>query len=339
MGIVIGLDVRRSQITFDWLDTISGEVACGQIRPATREGVRDWLEALPVREGDVALEATTGWRFVVEELERAGLRAHLAEPADTRALRGPKRRAKTDRQDARHLRDLLHQGRLPESWIPPTHIQEARTLIRLRQSLVEERTAWQQRIHAVAFHHGLPQERNVLAVERRKRLHDAVLPTAARRVIDVALRHIDAINTELKPLEAELTALARHQPACKALQQLYGVGWLLAFAFWAELGDVRRFGSSRQVVRFAGLDVTVWESANHRSPGKLSRQGSSVLRWAAYEAAQSAARAGSPDYNYYIQVKQRLGGSRAALAVSRKLLRRAYHILYALGDQALEQAA
>src|SRR5215218_216907 len=59
------------------------------------------------------LEATTGWRFVAEELERAGSAAHLAEPADTRALRGPKRRAKTDRTDAHHLRDLLLRGRCP----------------------------------------------------------------------------------------------------------------------------------------------------------------------------------------------------------------------------------
>lgn len=339
MGIVGGLDVHRSQITFDYLDVDTGQVTRGQIRPATREHLRSWLEAVPESEGDFALEATTGWRFVVEELERAGFRAHLAEPADTKALRGPKRRAKTDRQDARHLRELLHTGRLPESWIPPAHIQEARTLIRLRQALVEERTAWQQRMHAVAFHHGLPQERNLLAVERRERLQAAVLPPAGKRVIDVALRHIDRINTELTPLEAELTAMARRQPACKALQILYGVGWLLAFAFWAELGDVRRFRSARQVVRFAGLDVTVWESANHRAAGKLSRQGSSVLRWAAFEAAQSAARVGSPDHDYYVEVKNRLGGNRAALAVSRKLLRRAYHILYALGDQALEQAA
>lgn len=292
-----------------------------------------------MNDGDFALEVTTGWRFVVEELQRAGFRAHLAEPADTRALRGPKRRAKTDRQDARHLRELLHQGRLPESWIPPAHIQEARTLIRLRQALVEERTAWQQRIHSIAFHHGLPQERNVLAAERRQSLETAPLTSAARRVIEVALRHIDRINDELAPIETDLTACARRQPACKALQKMYGVGWLLAFAIWAELGDVRRFTSARQVVRFAGLDVTVWESADHRAAGKLSRQGSSILRWAAFEAAQCAARAGSPDYDYYTEVKDRLGGNRAALAVSRKLLRRAYHILHALGDQALEQAA
>ena len=65
------------------------------------------------------MEATTGWRFVVEELRRIGAVVHLAEPAETAGLRGPKKRAKGDRADARHLRELLMVKRLPESWIPP----------------------------------------------------------------------------------------------------------------------------------------------------------------------------------------------------------------------------
>ncbi len=54
------------------------------------------------QELEVALEATTGWRFVVEELQAVGARVHLAEPAQTSALRGNKKRPKTDRADARH---------------------------------------------------------------------------------------------------------------------------------------------------------------------------------------------------------------------------------------------
>jgi hypothetical protein len=49
----------------------------------------------------------------------------------------------------------------------------------------------------------------------------------------------------------------------------------------------------------------------------------------------SAARPSSPDHAYYLQVKQRLGGKRAALSVARKLAREAYHLLKELGDQAL----
>ena len=74
----------------------------------------------------MALEATTGWRLVVEELRRVGAGVHLAESAETSARKGNKRRAKTDRADARHLRELLMVDRLPESWIPPGRILDLR---------------------------------------------------------------------------------------------------------------------------------------------------------------------------------------------------------------------
>ena len=90
MAIVGGLDIHRRQITYDWIDTGSGETRRGQLGPATRLELRAWLTRFTGQQADFALEATTGWRFVAEELERAGFRAHLAEPADTRALRGPK---------------------------------------------------------------------------------------------------------------------------------------------------------------------------------------------------------------------------------------------------------
>src|SRR5207244_2733348 len=82
-----------------------------------------------------AVEGTPGWRFVAEELEAAGGRAVLAEPGETRALRGPKRRAKTDRAEARWLRELLERDELPRSWIPPAHLLELRCRVRLRQTL------------------------------------------------------------------------------------------------------------------------------------------------------------------------------------------------------------
>jgi transposase len=62
--------------------------------------------------------------------------AHLAEPVETRALRGRKRRAKTDREDARWLRELLADGRLPEAWIPPEHVRQWRSRARLRHTLI-----------------------------------------------------------------------------------------------------------------------------------------------------------------------------------------------------------
>ena len=156
MTVVMGLDQHRAQITADWLDTETGEVSRARVMPADRDGVRRFLSRFAGQQLEVALEATTGWRFVVEELQAVGAEAHLAEPAETSALRGNKQRAKTDRADARHLRELLMAGRLPESYIAPEHLLDLRARVRLRHSLVDQRGEWQQRIHAVLYHHGHP---------------------------------------------------------------------------------------------------------------------------------------------------------------------------------------
>src|SRR5499425_2989184 len=89
MPIVGGLDIHRKQITFDYLDTATGEVRRGQITPADRKHVRAWLARFAGR-GEVAfaLEGCTGWRYVAGELAAAGIAVHLAEPADTAAARG-----------------------------------------------------------------------------------------------------------------------------------------------------------------------------------------------------------------------------------------------------------
>ena len=91
--IVMGLDQHRAQITAEWIDAATGEIGRARVTPAHRESVRRFLGRFVGRELEVALEATTGWRFVVEELRAVGARAHLAEPAETSGLRGPKKRA------------------------------------------------------------------------------------------------------------------------------------------------------------------------------------------------------------------------------------------------------
>jgi transposase len=336
--IVMGLDQHRGQITAEWIDTATGEVSRARIAPAHREPVARFLARFSGADLEVALEATTGWRFVVEEIRAVGGRAHLAEPAETSARRGPKKRAKSDRADARHLRELLMLSRVPESWIAPDHILDLRARVRLRHTLSEQRGEWQQRIQAVLYHHGLPQRRQLMTGDGRAWLAEASLPATAREQVTVAVAMIDALDVQIAPIEKELRAYARRQAGCRALMTHYGIGELTAVTILAELGDCRRFSSSRHAVRYSGLDITVHQSDLRRAPGHLSRQGPPALRWALFEAAQVARRPTSPDRAYYTQAADRLGSNRACLAVARKLLKRSYHTLRELGEEALQPA-
>jgi transposase len=208
--------------------------------------------------------------------------------------------------------------------------------VRLRKTLIDERGAWQQRLQAQLFHQGVPAGLRPRTRAGREALARAELSPAGRELVALALRMIDAIDRELAPLDRQLCSFARRQPGCRALvARLYGVGPVCATAILAELGDARRFARSDDAVRHSGLDVTVYQSDEKRAPGHLSHEGPELLRWALFEAALSAARAGSPDHAYYLQVAERIDHNRACLSVARKLCRRAYHILRELGDEAL----
>jgi transposase len=338
--ILMGLDQHRAQITAEWVETATGEISRARVAPADRAGVRRFLARFGGRRLEVALEATTGWRFLVEELWLVGAVVHLAEPAETAALRGNKKRPKNDRADARHLRELLQAGRLPESWIPPDHILDLRARVRLRHTLIEQHTEWQQRIQSVLYHHGCPQRRRLMEGDGRDWLAAQPLPEAAREQITVSLAMTDALDVQIAPLTAQLREHARRQTGCKALiAASYGIGELCAVTILAELGDCTRFSSSREAVRYGGMDITVYQSDRHRAPGHLSRQGPPALRWALYEAAQRARFPNSPDRAWYLEAAERLGGNRACLALARKLLKRCYHTLRELGDDALAPPA
>ena len=112
-----------------------------------------------------------------------------------------------------------------------------------------------------------------------------------------------------------------------------GIGELTAVTIVAELGDARRFSSSRHAVNYAGLDISVHQSDQRRAAGHLSRQGPPALRWALYEAAKNASRHTSPDHDYYAAVKSRHDGKLAAISVARQLARRCYHTLRAVDPE------
>ena len=214
MSIVMGVDQHRAQITAEWIDLATGEVSRARVLPADRAGVRRFLARFADEQLEVALEATTGWRFLVEELRAVGAVVHLAEPAETAALRGNKKRAKSDRADARHHRELLLAGRLPEWWIPPDHILDLRAQARLRHTLIEQHCQWQQRIQAVLYHHGCPHRRRLMEGDGPQWLDAQPLPAAARQQVTVALAVIDMLERVIDPVERELRGYARRQTGC-----------------------------------------------------------------------------------------------------------------------------
>ncbi|MGH3304469.1 MAG: IS110 family transposase, partial [Streptosporangiaceae bacterium] len=207
MSIVGAFDVHRRQLTFDYLDTVTGEVKRGRVVPADREHLRAWLTRFSgCDDVHFALEGCTGWRYVVEELAAAGIIAHLAEPADTAALRGKKRHAKTDKTDSRHMRVHLLAGDLPECWIAPAHVLEARGVVRLYKDLLDERGGWHQRVAATLFRQGVPVTASMSTGQGRAAVAAMDLSPAGRQAVETALRQVDRRSRIMSPEQAERSA-------------------------------------------------------------------------------------------------------------------------------------
>jgi len=228
MSIVGGLDIHRKQLTFDYVEVETGRLERGRIAPADREHLVGWLRRFDGVSGVAfAMEGCTGWRYVAEEMRAAGLQPHLAEPADTSALRGPKRRAKTDKADAQLLRELLAAGRVPECYIPPPQVLEWRALLELYHDLRMEHTGWAQRIHATCFHQGTTAlgEAGVIrgSHERLRRIVADQLSVAGRLQVNTALAIMDTLAVHLDRLRRGLLASARHIKGARALMaDIYG---------------------------------------------------------------------------------------------------------------------
>jgi transposase len=224
---------------------------------------------------------------------------------------------------------------LPTCWLPPADIQYLRDRTRLRRALAQDRMRFAQRLHALLTHEGWACSRGqLLSVSGQRWARSLAVPPAARANVEAMFALIAVLDEQLATIDAELRQRARNDSRLKALCTIFGVGPVLAAHILAEVGEAARFHRARQLVRVAGLDPVVSESADSRRRGKLSKQGSPQLRWALVEAAHHACQRRSPDHDLYLASKERSSSKRAALTVARKIARRTYHVL-----NELEQAA
>jgi len=272
----------------------------------------------------VAFEAAFGWSWLAELLEDYGFEAHMVHPLRCRAIASA--RLKNDRVDAAILAQLLRADLLPEAWIAPAKVRQLRALLRHRISLVRLATQARNRIHAVAADHGYDRSASYWTGPGRGWLAELDLPAASREIITDCLAVIDGLAPVIDRIDGELHAHAKADPRVKVLRTLPGVGEFTALVMVAEIGDVSRFGSARKLASWAGLTPTVRGSDLHVRHGHISKQGSVWLRWAMNQAAQTAKR--SPEFAAsYAAIARRRGKKIATIAIARKLLTRAWHLL------------
>jgi transposase len=233
----------------------------------------------------VVLEATYGWYWAADALAAAGAEVHLAHSLGVRGFRY--RRVKNDQKDAADLADLLRMGRLPEAWISPPEVRELRELTRYRIKLVSLRTSCKDQVHAVLAKLGIPVTcSDIFGVWGSTWLDGLVLPQPYAGKTASLRKLAGELTTEIILLEKVIGDLLEHHGGYHALQQLPGIGPVLAAIIVAEIGDIKRFRRPGQLCSWAGLTPRHRESDTKVARGHITKQGSPILRWAMVEAIQ-----------------------------------------------------
>jgi transposase len=276
---------------------------------------------------EVVLEATYGWYWAVDALQAAGARVHLAHPLGVKAFEY--RRVKNDVRDATDLADLLRMGRLPEAWIAPPATRELRELVRHRAKLVALRSHCKAEVHAVLAKCGIQVlMSDLFGVEGTALLGRLRLPAPYAARIASLRRLLDDLEFEIDLFDNLVGGRLRTDPGYAAVQQIPGIGPILAAVFVAEVGDIHRFANAPQLASWAGLTPKHHESDAHVRRGRITKQGSRLVRWAAVESVKrlgSHTRVGA----LRDRVADRRGGNIGAVAAARQQIE---YVFYALRD-------
>jgi transposase len=278
---------------------------------------------------EVVLEATYGWYWAVDLLQELPCEpgVHLAHPLGVKAFEY--RRHKDDYRDSVDLADLLRMGRLPEAWIAPPALRELRELVRHRAKLVALRSNCKAQVHAVLAKCGVSVPMSDLfGVGGIELLNGLQLPKPYAARIASLRRLIDLLEFEIDIFTKLTHGQLARDPGYVAVQTIPGIGPILGAVLVAEIGDIHRFSTAEQLGCWAGMTPKHHESDTKVRRGRITKQGSRLVRWAAVESVQCL-----PKHSvlgaFRDQVAARRGTNIGVVAAARRQLE---YVYYALRD-------
>jgi transposase len=336
--IYLALDVHQKFSRYEAFDPAGGELVSGRVF-TTRQDLLALLERWPGPRC-VVLEACREAPAVCRWLRQTGAEIHLADPQALVASR-PRRLAKTDKIDASLLLAKLLAGELPEAYLASPEVEQQRVLSRNRQVLRTITTTLRNMLRIIFCQAGLECRFSDLtgqAASAQVSLLLAQLPPNARLVGQQFWTLLCQAEAAVAAVDAQIAAQAQADPAARELMRRPGFGPVTAFGLLAEIGDVRRFASPRQLHAYAGAVPRVWQSGERLTVGSLPQHCNKHLRHLAVLAAQGAARskADSRAKGVYQRVKFRQRGrprsNSAKIAAAREMLSDAWYVLTALAE-------
>jgi transposase len=323
----VGIDLHQKSSYLYALDDMTGELLLNEEVASERQALLDCL--VPCCQGRGAV------RLVLEACGFAGYWSDVLDPLGEVVAVHPKHvkgfqgkdKKKNDRRDAQFLVDLSRINRLPRAYLGSAAERDLKDLLRYRVGLVRIQTRLRVRLRNVAQRYGRPlAASDVDSAKGRQLWAQWELRDTHRLIVDQLLAVLAEVGERVVAVEEQIAKQAVKNPAVELLDSLPGVGPFGALLIAAEIGEWKRFPSGEALACFAGLVPSEASSGGRTQRGRITKEGSSYLRWIMVQAALHADQ--SPRLNHlYARVRERRGPLKARVAVAREMLVIAWHML------------
>lgn len=312
---LIGCDFHTRFQQIAMVNTETGETLERSLRHEGKE-VEEFYWSLRGRTV-VGIESTGYSEWFHELMEELGMELRVGDAAKIRAQQT--RKKKTDREDARLIRRLLMEDRFPQIWVIDPEGRDLRQALKQRHRLVKTRTRAKCSLQSLAINRRLTLGPKLFTKAGRKAFEGLPLRPHARRSGQQLWDLLDWLDPRVSELDRIIQEAVWLRPDAARLDTYPGVGPATALATVLILGPVERFPSPSHVASYLGLTPSERSSGGKRRLGRISRQGSTFLRYMVVESANVAVRWEPSLRRFYRRTLRRRGVAVAKTAAARKL--------------------
>jgi transposase len=287
----IGLDVHAGTITIAVAEP-NGEVRSIGVIPNRLESIRKAVAKLgPAKLLKACYEAGPTGYVLYWQLTQLGVHCEVIAPSLVPAKAGD--RVKTDRRDAEKLARCYRNGDLTAVWVPDAAHEALRDLVRAREAAKSDQLRARHRLGKFLLRQGrrAPQGRTAWTGKYLNWVKQQRFEQAAQQATLLDYVHeVEHAAERIVRLEAAIdSAVERVPPKMRAviqgLQSLRGVAKISAVSIVAELGEVSRFATARQLMGYSGAVSSEHSSGERVRRGSISKAGNAHLRRIVVESA------------------------------------------------------
>jgi len=251
----------------------------------------------------------------------------MAHPAKLRVIAESSQ--KTDRNDSFHLANLLRMEYLPCSYVPEEEWEEVRNICRYRVSLGHKIARVKNEAHALLARNDVRLKRSdIFGAAGLRELEHLEVKDMEKFLLASYLKELDMLTDQASEVQQRIAFYAEKNEQAKLLMTIPGIDYYSAMTILGEIGDVTRFPLAKKLARYAGLTPRMRNTGKSKKEGRISKEGSKVLRWILVSAVHSILRCRKGNNrlkNFYLKLIRRKKSKKLAVVATAKL-----SIIYAM---------